>query len=341
MKAIGEAEEKTKESLHSSLDKMWSFESLLDQPTTPLIIPAVTPRFVPTCTSELMLKLGDISHKYGLPLQSHLSESPAEIEWVKSLHPDCNSYEDVYYKHRLLHPFAYMAHCCHSDADERALLQRTGTGVVHCPSSNFMLGSGILDVRGMVNDNIKVALGTDVAGGYSPSMLDAIRQTIIASRIKEMQYRDSKASVMNSSEPSSKSDETPYVSLSVKEAFHLATVGGAEVLGMGRMLGNFLQGKKLDCLVVDVNKGNTKQRCNSMNDLMSSGIDDKESPYSIGSQTEGTSSLWTDEYNDMPVDIFEADGLMEKFEKFLFLGDDRNIRSIFIDGKCILSPTRA
>jgi len=314
----------------------WSFKALLDQPTTPRVIPAVTPRFVPTCTSELMLKLGEISNKYGLPLQSHLSESPAEIEWVKSLHPDCDSYGDVYFKHQLLHPFAYMAHCCHSDAEERALLQRTGTGVVHCPSSNFMLGSGVLDVRGMINEGIKVALGTDVAGGYSPSMLDALRQTIIASHIKEMQHRDSKkdASIPHASD---KHDEASvYSCLSVKEAFHLATVGGAEVLGMGRMLGNFFEGKKLDCLVIDVERGNAKRRSNSMNDM---GADDRESPVSFDAPAELLGS-WAGDYGANPVDVFGADGLMEKFEKFLFLGDDRNVRFIYIDGKCVLRSSR-
>lgn len=54
----------------------------------PLITPVVTPRFVPSCTPELMAHLGEVSRKYGVPVQSHLSESPAEIAWVKEMHPE-------------------------------------------------------------------------------------------------------------------------------------------------------------------------------------------------------------------------------------------------------------
>jgi len=340
-----------------------------------------------------MHALGDISAAYGLPLQSHLSESPAEIEWVKALHPDCSSYGDVYLKHQLLHPYAYMAHCCHSDTEERDLLRRTGTGVVHCPSSNFMLGSGVLDVRGLVNEGIKVALGTDVAGGYSPSMLDAVRQTIIASRIKEMQHRDANAAAAaanaakaaavaaaaeddesnpkrrkRGAEPGVEADAdaamddaddendapvtspAPYTSLSVKEAFHLATVGGAEVLGMGRVLGNFMAGKKLDCLVVDVNMG--RPRSNSMNDLLTNPSDASGGYFVAAPVAEESLSLdascdagaWVHDYGLSPVDTFDNDGLMERFEKFLFLGDDRNLAAIYVDGRCVLSsniPLRA
>lgn len=54
----------------------------------PLITPVVTPRFVPSCTGELMACLGEVSRKYHVPVQSHMSESPAEIAWVKELHPE-------------------------------------------------------------------------------------------------------------------------------------------------------------------------------------------------------------------------------------------------------------
>jgi cytosine/adenosine deaminase-related metal-dependent hydrolase len=336
------------QSVHSTTSTVASWDlpeglimehTLLDKATTPLVMPCVTPRFVPTCTAGMMARLGDLSQRYGLPVQSHMSESVSEIAWVAELHPDCASYAAVYEQHGLLHNKVYMAHCCHSSAEERAMLQRTGASVVHCASSNFMLSSGVMDVRGFLQDGVKVALGTDVAGGYSPSMLDALRQTVVASRVKGFDYRvylppadspdselaevveaaaDAAAAVVagaaevaagcattgaSSLSPtpqvrpglgSTPPPSEPYRCLSYLEAFHLATVGGAEVLGMGSVLGNFLPGKKLDCLVVDVHVPSS------------------------------------------PIDTFGHETSFELFQKFLFLGDDRNIQHVFVDGRKVI-----
>eukprot|EP00599_Poterioochromonas_sp_BG-1_P014386 CAMPEP_0173162778 /NCGR_PEP_ID=MMETSP1105-20130129/19519_1 /TAXON_ID=2985 /ORGANISM="Ochromonas sp., Strain BG-1" /LENGTH=617 /DNA_ID=CAMNT_0014082691 /DNA_START=170 /DNA_END=2023 /DNA_ORIENTATION=+ len=296
--------------------------TLLNRQDTPLIIPCITPRFVPTCTKDIMQRLGEIAKKYGLPVQSHMSESVNEIAWVAELHPECDTYAGVYEQYGLLHEKAYMAHCCHSSKEEREILRKTGASAVHCASSNFMLSSGVMDVRQFLEEGIKVALGTDVAGGYSPSMLDALRQAVIASRVKGFEYKKmmkeqeqerevvdssrlspsesgddaSLSSVSSPSTPSSSSAlvEKDYKSLNYVEAFHLATVGGAEVLGMGDVVGNFMVGKKLDCLIIDVH------------------------------------------HEDSPIDIFEHESSSEHFQKFLFLGDDRNIAHVFVDGKCVI-----
>eukprot|EP01034_Spumella_vulgaris_P021277 gene21277-27300_t len=296
--------------------------SLLNKNFTPLVMPCVTPRFVPTCTPTMMARLGELSMRYGLPVQSHLSESLGEIDWVSSLHPDCSTYADVYDKYGLLHSSVYMAHCCHSSPEERALLSQRETGVVHCASSNFMLSSGVMDVRTFMAEGVKVALGTDVAGGYSPSMLDALRQCVVASRVKGFDHRQaawvaatSAATVVSLETSDARSTSTAsssseahiggpaadevaalqqyaadYKPLNYSEAFHLATMGGAEVLGMADVVGNFLVGKKLDCLVVNVDIANS------------------------------------------PIDTFEGEGPMDHFQKFLFLGDDRNVQHVFVDG---------
>ena len=267
-------------------------DTILNKIDTPLVMPVITPRFVPTCTSTMMQFLGDISLKYGLPVQSHLSESVNEIEWVKSLHPAQESYAEVYEMHNLLHSRAYMAHCCHSSEHEIEVLKRSGAGVVHCANSNFMLSSGIMDVRRFVTEDIPVALGTDVAGGYSPSILDAIRQTLIASQAKSFQHKAVDDTVEGSSMT------TGYKPLNYREAFHIATMGGAKVLGMDKVVGNFRPGKKMDCLVVDV-----------------------DAPGS-------------------PIDIFDGEGVSEKFQKFLFNGDDRNIETVIVDGKIVIENVK-
>ena len=259
--------------------KFYENMTLLNDPLNiPRVLPVITPRFVPTCSSEMMKELGRISRKYGLPVQSHLSESKGEIEWVAALHPECTSYAEVYRVYGLLHEASYMAHCVHSDDAERALLVETGCGVSHCASSNFNLCSGIMDIRKHLSAGVKMSIGTDVAGGHSPSMLDAIRQSIVAS------------TVMSFTPP----DGGEYKPLTYQEAFWLATMGGAQVLGIDNVVGNFIPGKKLDALIVD-------SKC-----------------------------------IDSPFDVFEGEEQSEQFQKFLFLGDSHNIKTIYIDGKIVL-----
>ncbi len=262
--------------------------TLLNKPNSPIVLPCITPRFVPTCTGHIMHALGKIAAKYGLPIQSHMSESVNEIEWVNELHPDCPTYADCYERHGLLNDRSYMAHCCHSTEEEMEVLKRSGASVVHCASSNFMLSSGVMDVRLFLEKGIRVSIGTDVAGGYSPSMLDAIRQTVVASRVKGFEHKFFTPNCY-------KTDVVKeYNSLSYLEVFHLATVGGAEVLGFGDIVGNFAVGKKLDCLVVDVHVTNS------------------------------------------PIDTFEHETYFDHFEKFLFLGDDRNIVNVFVNGRQVI-----
>lgn len=255
--------------------------SLLNRVDAPLVLPCVTPRFVPTCTPQMLAALGALSIKYGLPLQSHLSESKGEMTWVSELHPEIDTYAGVYHHYAMLHPASYMAHCIHSDTVERALLHSTQCGVVHCASSNFNLQSGIMDCRLYLSEGVKVGLGTDVAGGHSASMLDAIRQTIVASTIKFLQHENCPPAY-------------PHTPLTYKEALYLATMGSARVLNMDKVVGSLEIGKKLDILVVDVEKPGTA------------------------------------------VDCFGDEDVLEKMQKWIFLGDDRNIRAVYVDGKMVL-----
>lgn len=118
-----------------------------------------------------------------------------------------------------------------------------GTGVSHCPGSNFDLKSGVADVRYLLDRKFKVGLGTDVSGGHSPSMLDAIRQCVTAS------------TVVAASKPDS------YKTLSYKDAFKLATLGGSEVLGLSDRIGNFEVGKDFDALFIDPDAEDTPFDC--------------------------------------------------------------------------------
>jgi len=187
---------------------------------------------VPTCSSQLMRALGELAKEFDAPIQSHLSENIPEVAWVSKLHPDQTSYAGVYDAHGLLTARTIMAHCVHLKDEELRLLAERRTSVAHCPNSNFSLTSGVLNVRKVQSFGIVVGLGTDVSGGYSPSMLDAMRQAIIASKVTH--FADSSRAPLD-----------------YQEAFYLATRGGAAALGLDKSVGWFRNGLDFDALLVD------------------------------------------------------------------------------------------
>ncbi|TDH67718.1 hypothetical protein CCR75_001964 [Bremia lactucae] len=279
------------EDTQTSIDETRAFVRYVQSKKSTLLTPVITPRFVPSCSSKLMQALAEISkeHTPKLPVQSHLAENRDEIIWVKSLHPECRSYTGVYDDHGLFHERSYMAHCIWCNQHERALLREKQAAVIHCPSSNFSLSSGVLNVRRLLHEGIKVGLGTDVSGGYSPSMLDAIRQAIIASKL-----------VANGNGSANDDDEGGilYEPLTYAEAFYLATTGSAEALGLSDQVGNFQVGKFFDALVIN--------------------------PYTSNSPIDET------------IDTVEAPDVLHTFQKFLFLGDDRNIVAVFVSGRRVI-----
>ncbi|KAG0366763.1 hypothetical protein BGX24_003547 [Mortierella sp. AD032] len=242
----------------------------------PLVTPIITPRFAISCTSDLLTQLGKLAEEYQLPIQSHLCENMNEIGFTMSLFPESVNYTAVYADHGLLNDRTVMAHCVHMKDEELDLVKEKEAGISHCANSNFNLKSGIANVRKMLNKEIKVGLGTDVAGGYSPSILEAIRASRTASVALDMES-----------------------SLVVAELFYLATVGGARVMGLENTIGNFEVGKEFDAILVNASSDNS------------------------------------------PVDIFDHDTVETSFEKYLFVGDDRNHEKIFVQGKEVRLPGAA
>uniref|UniRef100_A0A8C1AZ29 Guanine deaminase n=1 Tax=Cyprinus carpio carpio TaxID=630221 RepID=A0A8C1AZ29_CYPCA len=195
--------------------------------------PVVTPRFAPSCSSSLLSELGEIANNNKLHIQSHISENKGEVELVKTLFPGCKSYTDVYLKHKLLTDRTVMAHGCHLTDEELEIFHETGSAISHCPNSNISICSGMLNVRNVLNHKVKLGLGTDVAAGYSPSMLDAMRRTLDTSKALTIQ-------------------DPQHKTLSFEEVFRLATLGGSEALSLDDQIGNFVVGKDFDALRVNV-----------------------------------------------------------------------------------------
>ena len=194
--------------------------------------PIITPRFVPSCTDELMAKLGWLSERYELPVQSHLSENPGEIEWVKELCPDSRFYGEVYDKHGLFGNSAntVMAHCVWSSDEEIALMKERGVFIAHCPASNMNVSSGIAPIRRYLDEGLRVGLGSDIAGGQSESIFTAMVEAMQVSRLY-WRHIDS--------------NRKP---LSFPEALYMATKGGGQFFGNA---GTFERGCEFDAIVID------------------------------------------------------------------------------------------
>ena len=200
--------------------------------------PILTPRFIPCCTDKLMEKLREIQMTFGIPVQSHLSESKGEIEFVKSLRPNNAFYGDVYNEYDLFGKNddinkdvkTIMAHCVWSTEEEVELMRKNGVYVAHCPASNMNLTSGIAPIRKYLDLGLNIGLGTDIAGGHSDSIFRAITDAI---QVSKMYFR------MISEE---------YKPLVFQEAFYLATKGGGSFFGK---VGSFEEGYEFDAVIMD------------------------------------------------------------------------------------------
>ena len=130
-----------------------------------LVRPIITPRFVPSCTPELLKACGELAAKYQLPVQSHLSENTSEIAWVAELEPESESYGDAYNRYGLFGQTpTIMAHCVWTRGHELELMKKNGVMVAHCPTSNFNLSSGMAPIRTLLDEGVRIGLGSDISG---------------------------------------------------------------------------------------------------------------------------------------------------------------------------------
>jgi len=194
--------------------------------------PIITPRFIPTCTDRLMQRLRGIQEKYGLPLQSHISESPAEIEFVERLCPNAEFYGDAYDSFKLFGNDVptIMAHCVYSGEKELARIKQNGVFIAHCPQSNANLASGIAPVRSFLDMDLRCGLGSDVAGCTTESIFRAMSDAIQMSKIRWRLY------------------DNKLKPLKFEEAFYLGTRGGGDFFGK---VGSFETGYELDAIIIN------------------------------------------------------------------------------------------
>lgn len=196
------------------------------------ITPIITPRFLPSCTGDLLTELSLICRKEDLPVQSHLSENLLEIEFVKELFPSTAGYADAYNEYGLFGGTVptIMAHCIYLTEEETMLAKQNQVFIAHCPDSNMNLSSGIAPVRDYLNKELRMGLGSDVAAGDSLSIFKMMTESI---KVSKLLWRLKDQSL------------TP---LSIDEAFYLGTKGGGEFFGK---VGSFEEGYEFDAIVID------------------------------------------------------------------------------------------
>ncbi|WP_199611342.1 guanine deaminase [Flocculibacter collagenilyticus] len=188
---------------------------------------AITPRFAPTSTPEQLEQAGKLKKEFpDTWVHTHLSENKGEIAWVKELFPDRKSYTDVYDFYNLTSSRSIFAHSIHLDDEEIQTLAKTKSSIAFCPTSNLFLGSGLFKLKTAREAGIRVGLGTDVGAGTSFSMLETLNEAY-----KIIQLQNQKFSAF--------------------EGFYLATLGGAESLSLDDSIGNFLNNKEADFIVMD------------------------------------------------------------------------------------------
>ena len=188
---------------------------------------AITPRFAITSTPEQLAAAGALAAEFlDLPIQTHLSENRAEIDFTLSLYPEARDYLDIYDRFGLLGSRSLMGHAIHLTPREIARMAETGTRAIHCPTSNLFLGSGLFDRTGLRAAGIVTGVATDIGGGTSWSMLKTLDEAYKVSQLRGAR-------------------------LNPLAAFHWATRGNALALGMADRIGTLAEGSDADLVVLD------------------------------------------------------------------------------------------
>ncbi len=248
------------------------YEALIAEFNQPddLVRPIITPRFIPSCTPEMLQACGDLAAKYQLPVQSHLSENLSEMALVQTLEKESTSYGDAYNRYGLFGQTpTIMAHCVWTDGAELELMKQNDVMIAHCPTSNLNIASGLAPIRRFLDEGLRVGLGSDISGGHD---LSIFRMMMYATQVSKLLYLQN--------------HDKPFLTLS--EAFWIATKSAGHFFGR---VGSFEPGYEFDALVIDDH------------------------------------DLNHDHYS-----------LLHRLERYIYLGDDRQIVHRFCRGREIHEP---
>ncbi|WP_170114427.1 guanine deaminase [Litoreibacter ponti] len=204
----------------------------------------ITPRFSPTSTPEQLEALGALWAEHtDCLMQTHISEQVEEIAWVHDLFPTARDYLDTYEAHGLLGTRALYGHAIHLTEREEARIKEVGAGLVHCPTSNTFIGSGLFETARLKSAGHRVGLATDTGGGSSFSMLRTMAAAYELSQLRG-------------------------TALHPSQLMWLATCGSADVLHLRDKIGNLAPGMEADLVVLDLHStAAIAQRAARANDI--------------------------------------------------------------------------
>lgn len=203
------------------------------------VYPVVTPRFIPSCTDEALKGLGELAAKHDTHIQSHCSES----DWAHGYVQDRLGKRDAFALRDfgLLGDKSVMAHCNFLSEEDADLFANTGTAIGHCPISNAYFANSVIPIARWMDKGVDIGLGSDLSGGFSPSLFDNARQAVISSRMLE--------DGVNPALPA-EARGVPDSRITIDEAFYLATAGGGEALSLP--IGRLAEGYAWDAQIVDI-----------------------------------------------------------------------------------------
>jgi len=207
----------------------------------PLVQPIVTPRFTPACTDDALRGLGQLAADTGTLLQTHCSESDWEHQYA--LERFNMSDTQALASFGLMQPHTVLAHGDHLGERDLEVIKHAHAGVAHCPLSNAYFANAVFPARRALDAGVMVGLGTDIAGGASPGLLPQCAHAVTASRYLE-----------DGVDPAQRPEDrgVPDSRLTIQQAFHLATKGGADLVG--QPIGLIEVGRSFDAVAVTTNR---------------------------------------------------------------------------------------
>ena len=205
---------------------------------SPLVQGIVTPRFIPACTDALLEGLAELAAATGSRVQTHCSESDWEHDYV--LDRTGRTDTEALLELGLLSRSTVLAHADLASTHDLSLMRNHGAGVAHCPLSNIYFANAVFPARRALDAGVHVGLGSDVAGGAEAGLLRQCGHAVSASR-----------SLEEGVDPDTPRERRGVAGsrIDIVEAFRMATIGGADLLGMP--LGLLEAGRRFDAVVVD------------------------------------------------------------------------------------------
>ncbi|WVQ84964.1 hypothetical protein IAT38_007128 [Cryptococcus sp. DSM 104549] len=285
-------------SLTEFLDSMESYLSQFPEHER-LVQPIITPRFVPVCSEELLKGLEKVAKDRGVRLQSHMCEGRDEMDMVMKCRGEKD--EAIWDRLGLLGPKTLQAHVTYLDEEMIPMIKDRQVTMAHCPMSNAYLSERQFPLREAIDADLSVGLGTDIAGGYSPSIHTQMRTAVVISRLREGARCESlDCSFGTVHEKGGKNLRVDW-----SEALWAATKGGKSGMGLG---GALEVGMEFDAQLIE--------------------LASKENP-------RGTGPLDFFDLETGEVDTNNNDWWVDALERWWSNGDGQNRKGMWIQGKKI------